>query len=113
MHEEEHIARAHDHDPIRRSWRESHSFNLAWFKHGERLTWTQRIGFAVISLFFLLAGLISLFSIVADMLEDSTRWLGILWDLCLALIFTLVFLLPGILGIRNVVRFPNHEGAGD
>ena len=46
-----------DFDPIRKSAREAHRFNDAWLKNGERLTWLQRISFAVGSLFFFMAGI--------------------------------------------------------
>jgi hypothetical protein len=40
---------APDFDPIRKSMREGQTFNLAWMKSGEKMTWMQRIGFAIIS----------------------------------------------------------------
>jgi hypothetical protein len=98
-----------DNDPIRRSRREAFSFNVAWLKHGERLTLAQRIGFTILSLFFVLAGVYALTLIAADMVANGLVLLGNLWDLCLATIFALIFLIPGILGLRNVLRFPKDE----
>jgi hypothetical protein len=48
---------APDYDPIRKSWRENQTFNVAWMKNGERLTWVQRVGFAIVSLCFFAFGL--------------------------------------------------------
>jgi hypothetical protein len=109
-HERSHTA---DTDPIRRSRREAHSFNRAWLKNGERLTLVQRTGFAILSLFMLLAGLFAVFNAAADMLDVETSALGVVWDACLGLIFALVFLLPGVLGLRNVLRFPKYPSAAD
>ena len=48
---------APDYDLIRKSWREGKLIDRAWLKDGERLTWTQRIGFAILSLCIFSAGL--------------------------------------------------------
>jgi hypothetical protein len=38
-----------DYDPIRKTPRDGRTFNIAWMKGGENMTWTQRIGFAIFS----------------------------------------------------------------
>ena len=91
-----------DLDPIRKSHREASSFNEAWWKHGERLSWFQRIGYAVFSLAFLAFGLFFL-SITASNLRD--------WDLLGAAgwsIPTFLTLVPGAIGLRNVLRFQSN-----
>lgn len=93
-----------DYDPIRKSHREANSLNVAWFKHGEKLTWMQRIGFSVMSLVVFASGLLletlALNSLLkGDLLSLST--LAIVGGLIMGL-FALVL---GILGLRNVLRF--------
>jgi hypothetical protein len=86
-------------DPIRKSHREADSFNVAWWKNGEKLTWVQRIGFAVISLSFFSAGLI--FGVNAMNYARDWNLLGAAgWS-----VPALLFIVPGILGLRSVLRF--------
>lgn len=88
-----------DFDPIRKSWRESNRFNSAWLKNGQRLSWPQRIGFAVISLIFFAFGIY--FSTLAASDIRYGEVLGALgWS-----IPALIYIVPGILGLRNVCRF--------
>jgi len=88
-----------DYDPIRRSRQEADRFNVAWLKNGEELSWLQRIGFAVFSLFFFSAGLFFGTLAVTD-IHDGEFVGAIGWS-----VPTLIFLVPGILGLRNVLRF--------
>jgi hypothetical protein len=88
-----------DYDPIRRSRQEAGPFNVAWMKSGEKLSWLQRFGFAVISFFFFSAGL--LFGSFAFNDIRHGEFLGAIgWS-----VPTLIFLFPGIFGLRNVLRF--------
>jgi hypothetical protein len=88
-----------DYDPIRRSRHEADSFNVVWMKNGERMNWLQRIGFAVFSFLFFSAGL--LFGTFALNYIRTGRLLGAIgWS-----VPALIFLVPGILGLRNVLRF--------
>jgi hypothetical protein len=94
-----------DFDPLRKSWRESRSFNVAWMKHGETMTWTQRIGFAVFSFSLFSFGLLAETpSFNAIYTEDSLS-LDSLGAIC-GVIAGLIFLIPGLLGLRNALRFP-------
>jgi hypothetical protein len=88
-----------DFDPIRKSAREAHRFNSAWLRNGERLTWLQRIGFAVISLFFFMAG------IYFGTLAASDIGSGEVLGACGWSAPALIFIVPGILGLKNVCRF--------
>ena len=88
-----------DHDPLRKVQREAGSFNLAWLKHGERMTWTQRIGIAIFSFVLFSAGLIYGTYALADFRTGD--FLGAVGWLFPALILGA----PGCLGIRNVLRF--------
>ena len=86
-------------DLIQKSSREASGFNNAWLKHGEKMTWMQRIGFALFSCVLFGAGL----SFLRCMIEDihQAELLGAIgWSFP-----TLFFLVPGILGLRNVLRF--------
>ena len=68
-------------------------------KNGEKMTWVHRIGFAVFSLFFFASGLYFGALAVGDIRDGEV--LGTLgW-----IVPTLVFLVPGCLGLRNVLRF--------
>jgi hypothetical protein len=106
MKPEDKAARSTDFDPVRKVSREARSFNLTWLKNGERLTWVQRIGFGIFSLSFLYFGLYAAVELMADILHNDFTIARTLWDLTLAALFALIFLLPGILGLRNVLRFP-------
>ena len=90
-------------DPLQRAEIESPSFNAAWLKNGESLTLFQRAGFTFFSLVFLGIGLgLTKFSLLE--FRES--------DLTFTLIFgagSLFFILFGVLGLRNVLRFGNGE----
>jgi hypothetical protein len=88
-----------DCDPIRRSRQGADRFNVAWLKNGEKLSWLQRIGFAVVSLVFFSGGLFFGTLAVTD-LHDGEFIGTIGW-----IVPTLIFLIPGVLGLRNVLRF--------
>jgi hypothetical protein len=90
---------SHDFNPITRSKYEADRFNVAWLKNGEELNWLKRIGFALFSLFFLLAGVC--FGALAI---NSIRH-GEVLGACGWSIPTLIYGVPGALGIRNVLRF--------
>jgi hypothetical protein len=85
--------------PLLRTERETPSFNRAWLKDGEKLTVLQRAGFTIFSLFFLAVGLV-LAGYAAMAYED-----GSFFALVVALV-CLFFMAIGILGLRNVLRFP-------
>jgi len=68
-------------------------------KNGEKLSWLQRIGFAVFSLIFFSAGLVFGTLAVTD-IHDREFVGAIGWS-----VPTLIFLVPGILGRRNILRF--------
>lgn len=88
-----------DLDPIRKSRREAALFNETWLKHGEKTTWIQRIGFAVFSLCMFGFRLFFLAIVLSDFHEMNL--LGALgWGVPM-----LLFLVPGALGVRNVLRF--------
>jgi hypothetical protein len=88
-----------DLDPIRKSSGEANSFNNAWMKHGERLTWTQRIGFAIFSFVCLSFGIYFGTDAVNEFRSGNVWW-GI--GFCLP---TLILLVPGVLGLKNALRF--------
>lgn len=88
------------HDPIQAERSQSGNFNRAWLKDGERLTLLQRSGFATLSLLFVAFGLYLLRFCV--LMASDEPWI---FDL----IFggaTLSCLFVGIMGLRNVLRFP-------
>ena len=66
-------------DPLDKVRSESSRFNVAWMKHGELLTLTQRIGYAVFSLFFFAAGLVFVNNMIQELrsgaLLGASGWL--------------------------------------
>jgi hypothetical protein len=93
-----------DYDPIRKSWREGRIVDRAWLKDGEKLTWTQRIGFALVSLCVFSLGLSFATTAIGYLrhgelfsLECMGAVIGVVAGICL--------LTLGILGLRNVLRF--------
>jgi hypothetical protein len=88
-----------DHDPITKSRYEPDRFNVAWLKNGEKLSLFQRIGFLVLSLFFLCAG-VSFGGAAFNAIRE-----GSVLGACGWTIPTLIFIVPGSLGLRNVLRF--------
>ena len=91
-------------DPISKASREANNFNIAWMKNGKNMTWTQRIGFAVFSFVLFSSGLLfETFAINSirngDLLSLDTLGAG-----C-GILAGFIFLIPGLLGLRNVLRF--------
>jgi hypothetical protein len=77
---------------------ETRAFNAAWFKHGEFLTLTQRIGYMIFSLLFFGGGIyLAVGGIVGFRDGNPIFWLF--------LIVCPFFLLVGVLGLKNVLRF--------
>jgi len=99
------MANIPDHDPLRKSSQETPNFNTVWLKNGEKMTWTQRIGFAVFSFGLFSSGLLfetlAIYSIRNEELLSLETLLGVI---C-AVLAALVFIIPGLLGLRNVLRF--------
>jgi hypothetical protein len=91
-------------DPIRNGWLQSDRFNRSWWKNGQRLNWPQRIAFALISFaafsFGLSSATLGAHSLVTAEFFSWDTVGGVCW-----LLFGLVFLIPGCLGLRNVLRF--------
>jgi hypothetical protein len=88
-----------DHDPKTKSRYEPDRFNVAWLKNGEKLSSFQRIGFGVLSLFIFVVGVVfgaSAFNAIRE---------GHVLGACGWSIPTLIFVIPGGLGLRNVLRF--------
>jgi hypothetical protein len=104
-HNDQEFRQISSHDPIQRSWLEAPSFNTAWVKHGERLTWVQRIGFAIFSLTIFGSGLFVESQALASLIHGDLFSLGEVMAFVGALA-GLLFVIPGALGIRNVLRFP-------
>jgi hypothetical protein len=94
-----------DLDPIRRSHREAPAFNRAWLRDGSQLTWLQRVGFAVFSLFFLGVGLYADATLIGSLLHGPLVSVESALDICLISLASVVFLIPGAVGLRNVLRF--------
>jgi hypothetical protein len=86
-----------DFDPIRKSWREAGNFNIAWLRNGEKLNWTQRIGFAIISFITFSSGLLIETLAINSLLNGELLVCGILAGLFIVIL--------GLLGLRNVLRF--------
>jgi hypothetical protein len=85
-------------DPLRAVRVDSGSFNRSWLKNGESMPPVQRIGYAIVSLAFIGAGLFLLNAGWEVMRSgDATYFLWFLGSLS--------FLSLGALGLRNVLRF--------
>jgi hypothetical protein len=93
-----------DYDPIRKSWREAGSFNIAWLRGGEKLTWTQRIGFAILSFLVFSSGLLVETLAINSLINGDLLSLGTL-AIIGGIVIGLVTLALGLLGLRNVLRF--------
>jgi hypothetical protein len=98
------VSHAPDYDPIRKSWRESKIIDRAWLKDGEKLTWMQRIGFAILSLCIFSGGLVVATSAVGFLRDGD---LFSLESLCAigGVVVGICFLILGTLGLKNVLRF--------
>jgi hypothetical protein len=98
------VSDAPDYDPIRKSWREGKLIDRAWLKDGEKLTWTQRIGCAILSLCIFSAGLLLATSAIAFLRDGDLFSLdGV--SAVIGLVASICILILGILGLRNVLRF--------
>lgn len=94
----------HDYDPIQKSWRESKLIDRAWLKDGEKLTWIQRIGFAIVSLISFSVGLLMATGGIAPLRDGDLFSLDSVGAVILV-VGGICFLTLGILGLRNVLRF--------
>jgi hypothetical protein len=107
-HNDQDFRQSSSHDPIQRSWQEAPSFNTAWMKQGERLTWVQRIGFAIFSLTLFGSGLFVESQALSSLIHGDLFSLGEVMAFVGALI-GLLFIIPAALGIRNILRFPKSR----
>jgi hypothetical protein len=99
---------APDYDPIRKSWRESNIVDAAWLKNGETLTWIQRIGFPVVSFCPFTLGLFFATTAVGYLRHGD--WFSLeSMAAAIGLVAGLLFLILGILGLRNVLRFKKDQ----
>lgn len=90
------------HDPLQAAESQSSSFNTLWLKNGESMTLIQRIGYTIFSLLFFGSGLYLCQPTMIELRGEDAM------SLCFALIFALAslfFLVVGVLGLRNVLRF--------
>jgi hypothetical protein len=86
------------HDPIQTLWTQSGSFHTAWLKNGESLSILQRAGYTAFSLLFTAIGLY--LSRFAVMFAREGDFMTLIFGGC-----SLGFLVFGVLGLRNVLRF--------
>jgi hypothetical protein len=93
-----------DYDPIRKGWREAGSFNVAWLRNGEKLNWTQRIGFAIISFITFSSGLLVEILAINSLLNGELLSVGTFIVVC-GILAGLFIVILGLLGLRNVLRF--------
>ena|ERR1700761_1606584 len=91
-------------DPIRENYPGVDRFNLLWLKHGEKMTWIQRIGFATISLLFFSIGLLVETLAINSLFDGDFLSVGTLGSLC-AIVAALFILVLGALGLKSVLRF--------
>jgi hypothetical protein len=96
-HQQSHEAEAH-HDPLQSIREEAPSFNRSWLKNGESMPLVQRVGFALISLMSVLVGV----WLVSGAIESFREGEGFFIFFALS---SVVFMLFGALGLRNVLRF--------
>jgi hypothetical protein len=95
---------APEYDPIHKAIRQSPNVWAVWMKNGEGMTWPQRIGFALISFCSFSSGLLFATLAIGSLrngdlfsLESIGAAIGVVAGIC--------FLIVGILGLRNVLRF--------
>jgi hypothetical protein len=91
-----------EYDPLQAANRQTHSFNRSWLKDGESMTLTQRIGHTLFSLLYFGIGLYLLQPMMIDLRSSGAMSLVFTALFGVASLFFLVF---GILGLRNVLRF--------
>lgn len=89
-------------DPIRNLWSQSGSFHTTWLKNGESLNILQRTGFMIFSLLFIALGLY--FSRLIITLARERDFMVVIVGAV-----GLGFLVFGVLGLRNVLRFKRDE----
>jgi hypothetical protein len=89
-------------DPLRKAERESRSVDFLWLKQGESQTILQKVGFTIISLLFIGPGLMFLGLSVQEYRNG-------IWSFWLTGAIATVPLGMGLLGLRNVLRFPPTE----
>jgi hypothetical protein len=93
-----------DYDPIKKSRREANRFNVVWFKNGEKMTWIQRIGFAVISLSSILSGFVVVTTALKFLRDGNLLSVNTVM-IAGGFLAGVFFLSLRALGIRNVLRF--------
>jgi hypothetical protein len=89
-------------DPIQAVRTQSSSFNTAWLRNGESLSILQRTGFAIISLLFTAVGLYLVR--FAVMFARQRGFMTLIFGG-----FSLGFLIFGVLGLKNVLRFKRTD----
>jgi hypothetical protein len=89
-------------DPLANVRNEVPTFNKAWFKNGESMPLVQRVGFTIFSLMSCLVGAWLINGSVIEFREHDV--IGVFF-----VIGSVIFLIPGILGLRNVLRFRSKE----
>jgi len=90
------------HDPLEAVRKEAPVFNKAWMKNGESMPLIQRIGFTVFSLLSCLCGAWMTSGAIQSFREDDPY--GLFFAAA-----SVVFVVPGALGLRNVLRFKRTE----
>jgi hypothetical protein len=91
------------HDPLERARNEAPTLNLLWLKHGEKQTLNQKIGFTILSLLFIGAGIYMAVDCIVALQEADVP--GVLLSAPSA-VFLLTF---GVLGSCNVLRFKQNQ----
>jgi hypothetical protein len=85
-------------DPIEAAWSNKSAISASWLKNGASLSLIQRVGYALMSLMYLGAGIY----LCVDSFESfQVRGAGFVF----AAPGSLFFLGVGLLGLRNVLRF--------
>jgi hypothetical protein len=87
-------------DPLQPAWSQTGKFNAAWLKNGEHLTVLERSGYTVMSLLFVAFGLYFLRFFVLMFRGGDWVFTSIFGGA------TFFFMMIGIMGLRNVLRFP-------
>lgn len=87
-----------EHDPLQAARNESVALNTGWLKNGESMAPIQRVGYIIISLFFILSGTYTGAAFWEDFKSGDAS--SVLWGFA-----TLFFIGLGVLGLRNSLRF--------
>lgn len=90
------------HDPMVLTRDQAPTFNNAWMKNGESMPLVQRIGFMIFSLLCCQCGAFLISGAIENFREDNLIYLFFVAA-------SLVMIVPGILGLRNVLRFPRRN----